>query len=392
MITGYDISGGTVTQVVNLNPSAYASAHQVLDWTDVVKVEITWWSGLNGGGSGRNGAIDNVVFNDVPPAITSATATPATVTGASTALSVTATDNNPESELLYTWAATTLPAGAAAPIFTDNNTNTAKNTTAYFSAAGNYVFTVTVTDGSNLVATQTVPVTVSQTASGITITPASPTVGDSATKQLAAVLSDQFGTAMGAQPGFTWSIASGLGTVSSSGLFTAPSSGSGWTYVTASGSGYTGTGAVYYTSTVVPNYSSGFTSGSFTFAGNASLTSSHLRLTSSGYNDGAAWYSTKLSTTSFVTDFAFQISYSGGSSVGGDGITFAIQNKANIAVGSSQTGLGYQGIASSVALKFDLAPWDSSWTSNVGAGNAEIDSIGVYSGGAAPPRRRLICR
>ena len=68
---------------------------------------------------------------------------------------------NAASTLLYTWAATTLPSGAAAPIFTSNNSNAAQNTIAYFSAAGNYVFTVTVTDGCNLVATQTVPVTVS---------------------------------------------------------------------------------------------------------------------------------------------------------------------------------------------------------------------------------------
>ena len=191
----------------------------MLDWPDVVKVQVTWWSGLNGSGSEHNGAINDLVFNDLPPTITSVTATPATVTGTSTALSVTATDHNPSanpvSGLLYTWAATTLPSGAAAPIFTNNNSDAAQNTTAFFSAAGSYVFTVTVTDGCNLVATQTVPVTVSQTASGITVKPAEPTVADGGTKQLTAVVGDQFGTAMGTQPSFTWSIASGSGSVNS---------------------------------------------------------------------------------------------------------------------------------------------------------------------------------
>ena len=70
--------------------------------------------------------------------------------------------------------------------------------------------------------------------------------------------------------------------------------------------------------------------------------------------------------------------------MGGNGITFTIQNDASNAVGSNGTGLGYQGITNSVALKFDLVPWDSNWTSSVGAGNEELDSIGVYTGGAAP--------
>ncbi len=391
VITGYDISGGTVTQVVNLNTSAYASALAVLGWPDVVKVQITWWSGLNGSGSQHNGAITDVVFNDLPPTISSVSATPATVIGTSTALSVTAADYNPAvnpaSTLLYTWAATTLPSGAAAPTFSANNSDAAQNTTAYFSAAGNYVFTVTVTDGCNLVATQTVSVTVSQTASGITITPSAPIVGDGGTKQLAAVVGDQFGTAMGTQPSFAWSIASGSGSVSSSGLFTAPSSGSGWTYVQASGGGYTGSGAVYCTSTVLPDYPSGFTGGSLTLAGSAALAGGDLRLTDSGNSDGATWYKTKLSTSSFATDFAFQIStvagdYMGG--MGGNGITFTIQNDAGNVVGSDAAGLGYQGITNSVALKFDLVPWDSSWASNVGAGNEELDSIGIFTDGAAP--------
>ena len=146
----------------------------------MVKVEITWWSGLNGGGSGRNGAIDNVVFNDVPPAIAMPRPRPPQSPPRARPSRRRPRTTTPNPTVALYLGGHDPARGAAAPIFTDNNTNTAKNTTAYFSAAGNYVFTVTVTDGSNLVATQTVPATVSQTASGITITPASPTVGDSA--------------------------------------------------------------------------------------------------------------------------------------------------------------------------------------------------------------------
>ena len=92
----------------------------------------------------------------------------------------------------------------------------------------------------------------------------------------------------------------------------------------------------------------GFTSGSFTFAGNASLTSSHLR------DQQRLQRRRRLVQYQAQHDFLrhrFRLPdrLLGGSSVGGDGITFAIQNKANNAVGASQTGLGYGGIASSVA-------------------------------------------
>jgi hypothetical protein len=398
VITATDNSGGTETDVVNFTPAgSYATAQPILDWTDLTQVQITWWSGTNGTGSGRNGGVDNLVFDDAPPVITSATATPSTVTGVSTLLSASATDTKTaSSSLLYTWTATTLPTGAAAPKFTANNTNAAQNTTAYFTATGSYVFTVAVTDGASLVSNQTVAVTVSQTSSGITVTPVSPTVLDTATQQLTATVGDQFGKAIGTQPSFTWSMASGLGSVNSSGKYTPPSTGSGWAYINVSGGTYTATAAVYYTASLSPNYVSGFTSGAITTVGSTTAlttTSSPLDLTPGSAGPGAAWYNTKLSTSSFVSDFGFQISAVPGQGengqYGGDGITFTIQNSANNAIGSNGTGLGYQGITNSIALKFDLTPWDSSWSSGTwnsasGVGNAELDSTGIFTNGAAP--------
>jgi hypothetical protein len=71
----------------------------------------------------------------------------------------------------------------------------------------------------------------------------------------------------------------------------------------------------------------------------------------------------------FSSDFAFQLS-----SAQGDGFTFTIQNAGVTALGASGSGLGYQNIGKSVAIKFDLY-------SNAGEGT---DSTGVFINGALP--------
>jgi hypothetical protein len=58
----------------------------------------------------------------------------------------------------------------------------------------------------------------------------------------------------------------------------------------------------------------------------------------------------------------------------GDGLTFVLQNAGPGAVGIAGGGLGYQGLADSVAVKFDLVD-------NAGEG---VDSVGVFTGGAEP--------
>jgi hypothetical protein len=73
----------------------------------------------------------------------------------------------------------------------------------------------------------------------------------------------------------------------------------------------------------------------------------------------------------FTTDFTFQML-----NAVADGMTFTIQNdpKGMWALGEGGSGLGYQGIQNSVALKFDIY-------NDAGEGT---DSIGVYTDGAAP--------
>ena len=85
-----------------------------------------------------------------------------------------------EGSLTYTWAATTLPSGAAAPIFTANDSNAAKNTTAILSAAGTYGFTVTIADPRGLTAVSSVNVTVSRTLTSFSVS-ALPFVGTRST-------------------------------------------------------------------------------------------------------------------------------------------------------------------------------------------------------------------
>jgi hypothetical protein len=176
--------------------------------------------------------------NDQPPTVaTPASASPGTVTGTTTALSVLGADDGGEASLTYNWAVIAQPSGVASPSFGSNGTNAAKNTTATFYAAGNYTFQVTITDAAGLTVTSSVAVVVNQTLTNLSVTPGSVTLPPGATQQLAASALDQFGNAMASQPGFAWSIDSGgIGTVSSSGLYSAPTS-TGTASVRATGSG-----------------------------------------------------------------------------------------------------------------------------------------------------------
>jgi hypothetical protein len=148
----------------------------------------------------------------------------------------------------------------------------------------------------------------------------------------------------------------------------------------ASASGYTtsGVASASYTitsSSMLPvNNAAGFTSmAGLAFLGSANLINNSLQLSVSGVGgqDNAVWSTTPVDVQSFTTDFYFQLT-----SPDSYGFTFTLQNSpAGLnALGSGRAGLGYQGIASSVAIKFDL--YDT-------AGQG-IDSTGFYVNGAAP--------
>jgi hypothetical protein len=127
--------------------------------------------------------------------------------------------------------------------FSANGTNAAKNVTATFSAAGSYNLQVSIRDAGGQTVTSAVTVTVNQTLTSIAVSPAAATVAAGGIQSFTASARDQFGTALAAQPAFSWSV-SGGGTISGGGVFTAGSSAGGPFTVTAAAGGKTGTAAV----------------------------------------------------------------------------------------------------------------------------------------------------
>jgi hypothetical protein len=185
--------------------------------------------------------------NSLPPTVTTeASASPSTVTGTTTQLSVTATDpNNPPENLTYTWSVLSKPSGAATPTFSSNNTTLASGvqdtSTATFFQAGSYTFEVTITNTSGLSKTSNVTVTVNQTLTKMSISPSSVSLKDGTSQTFTATTLDQFGQPMATQPTtFSWT-KSGSGTLSPStsntDTYTAPSSGKGSATITVTSNG-----------------------------------------------------------------------------------------------------------------------------------------------------------
>ena len=147
------------------------------------------------------------IDNSPPTLATAAAALPSLVTGSTTALSVLGADDAGEANLIYTWSATTVPSGIAVPTFSDNGTNSAKNTTATFFGAGSYGFLVTITDMGGLSTTSSVNVTVGQTLAAYSVTPPPQNGGGAdggGSFQTTAL--DQFGDPLSTQPSLPYSI------------------------------------------------------------------------------------------------------------------------------------------------------------------------------------------
>jgi Bacterial Ig domain len=172
-----------------------------------------------------------VAANNQPPTVVDPITATVSSNPAVYNVSVLGADPSGASNLIYTWSTIGTPDLGTAPppapvVFGANNgSNAGKNTTATFSAAGLYDLAVTIENpntGLSVVATQ--DITVNPTFS-VVVTPAAPTVADGGTQQFSAAVVDQFGNV--SQPTFSWSLVSGVGSVSSTGLYTAPASGSG---------------------------------------------------------------------------------------------------------------------------------------------------------------------
>ena len=125
------------------------------------------------------------------------------------------------------------------------------------------------------------------------------------------------------------------------------------------------------------NFPNGFTGAAAQFSFNgasATLNGANLQITDGGQGEAASVYSkTAVDVTSFNTQFNFQIT--GGTNPTADGMTFVLQNVGLTAVGAAGGGLGYNSIAKSVAVKFDLY-------NNTGEGN---NSTGLRTNGLSGP-------
>ncbi len=122
--------------------------------------------------------------------------------------------------------------------------------------------------------------------------------------------------------------------------------------------------------TAVVNDPAGFSSTTGLNLIGVTLTSGTLQLTDGGGDEAnAVWTAVPVNVQNFTTDFTFQES-----SASADGFTFTLQNAGATALGAAGGGLGYSGVGSSIAVKFDLY-------NNAGEG---IDSTGFYIDGAYP--------
>ena len=196
-------------------------------------------------GGVRGTASVTVILPSGPTITRPAAAAPSPVTGTSTALSVSAIDSAGAGALIYTWS--TISPSTAGVVFSVNGTSGAQDTTATFSRAGTYTFKVIASDLSGHTATSEVTVTVDQTLTSIKVSPQTATVAAGTTQPFTAQAGDQFGNPMSPEPGFTWSLAGGTGSVNSAtGLYSAPGA-TGAAVVEASSAGVPGTASVTVT-------------------------------------------------------------------------------------------------------------------------------------------------
>ncbi|QOV88728.1 PKD domain-containing protein [Humisphaera borealis] len=135
----------------------------------------------------------------------------------------------------YTWSVLSGPAGTTFSV----NGSASSASTATFAAAGAYTLQVLASDGTSSL-TRTVDVVVDQRLKTLVVTPATVVVAAGAQQQYAATATDQFNAAM-TLPAITWSLASGVGSVSATGLYTAPTTGGGSAVVQATSGTVVGT-------------------------------------------------------------------------------------------------------------------------------------------------------
>ena len=152
-----------------------------------------------------------------PPNITSLQVSPIPVTSTTASVQAIASDpNTPTQTLTYLWTAT----GPASVTFTPNNSTLANNATATFSQSGSYTISVVVSNSSSN-ATSSIPATVVQTLTTLSVAPTTANILINNTQQFTASGKDQFGASMLVAPAINWTISAGAGSIDSNGLYSA---------------------------------------------------------------------------------------------------------------------------------------------------------------------------
>ncbi|MCC5841052.1 MAG: S8 family serine peptidase [Opitutales bacterium] len=125
-----------------------------------------------------------------------------------------------EENLTYLWTVDESP--DAQVLFSENETNAAKSTEATFSAAGEYILTLRVSDPAGRSASAVLPLAVGQTVAGLGVDPAAASLPVFTSLTFSARLLDQFGAPIVHldDADVEWSIADG-GTVDAGGVFSA---------------------------------------------------------------------------------------------------------------------------------------------------------------------------
>jgi hypothetical protein len=242
-------SGATITGFVSTDGSTWTAVG-----TAAIAMRATVEVGLGVSGGSNASALATATFDQVfldatPTLVNAASAANSPVTGTSTILAVLGGDEAGAAGLSYSWTATSQPAGASSPTFATNGTNAAQNDNVTFFQAGNYTFTVTITNPGGLSITSSVSVIVVQTPSSVVVTPATASLSTARRQSFTAWAEDQFGALLAIQPVFTWSIQPGGigGTIDASGLYTRPDPGVGNDTVVASAGTLAGSAAVTVT-------------------------------------------------------------------------------------------------------------------------------------------------
>jgi polygalacturonase len=375
--------------------SAYDSSNGTswaLIGTETITMNTASQAGLAVTANSSSTSVSTAVFSNVnidtgPIISSSAAANPSPVTGTNTVLSVAATDVLGASGLTYTWSN---PGNAV--VFSDNGTNTASTTTATFTQAGLYDFTLTVTDSAGLSTTSSVNVTVNQTLTTVSVSPSSPSVPAGSTEQFSATAYDQFGNPISGQM-FNWAVTGSGNSIDNTGLVTLGDAFGTFTVTATDGSvqGTTNiTATQVLTSVVVSPLSSSAPAGSTEQFSATAYDQFDDAMTGQSFNWSVTGSGNSIDDTGLLTlgdTFGtFTVTATDGSVQGSAGVT-ATQVVTNVTVSPSSSSVADGGTEQFSATAYDqfnnpMSGQTFNW-SVTGSDNS-IDDTGLLTVGQTP--------